>query len=61
MIRILAVDDDLNMLNFVLAELHQSGCEVIDADEVALAFDRFYRADQARVRSLKGSGLGLAS
>lgn len=30
------------------------------ADEATLAFDRFYRADQARVRSLKGSGLGLA-
>lgn len=30
------------------------------ADEAVRAFDRFYRADQARVRSLKGSGLGLA-
>lgn len=30
------------------------------AEETARAFDRFYRADQARVRSMKGSGLGLA-
>lgn len=30
------------------------------SDETIRAFDRFYRADQARVRSLKGSGLGLA-
>lgn len=30
------------------------------AEETARSFDRFYRADQARVRSLKGSGLGLA-
>lgn len=30
------------------------------ADETIRAYDRFYRADQARVRSLKGSGLGLA-
>jgi signal transduction histidine kinase len=28
--------------------------------EVKHAFDRFYRADQARTGSLKGSGLGLA-
>lgn len=32
----------------------------MDQEETARAFDRFYRADQARVRSLKGSGLGLA-
>lgn len=30
------------------------------AEETARSFDRFYRADQARVRSMKGSGLGLA-
>ena len=30
------------------------------AEEASRAFDRFYRADQARIRSLKGSGLGLA-
>ncbi|ALS77431.1 sensor histidine kinase [Planococcus kocurii] len=29
-------------------------------NEVEHAFDRFYRADQARTRSSKGSGLGLA-
>ena len=29
-------------------------------DEVKHAFERFYRADQARTRSSKGSGLGLA-
>ena len=33
----------------------------MDQEETARAFDRFYRADQARVRSLKGSGLGLAN
>lgn len=32
----------------------------MDQEETARAFDRFYRADQARVRSLKGSGLGLS-
>ena len=32
MIRILAVDDDLHMLNFVSAELRQIGYEVIEAD-----------------------------
>ena len=32
----------------------------MSADEIEHAFDRFYRADQARTRSLKGSGLGLA-
>ena len=30
------------------------------AEEASRAFDRFYRADHARIRSLKGSGLGLA-
>ncbi|WP_203334433.1 sensor histidine kinase [Planococcus beigongshangi] len=32
----------------------------MSAEETVRAFDRFYRADQARVRSVKGSGLGLA-
>lgn len=32
----------------------------MSADETKHAFDRFYRADQARTRSVKGSGLGLA-
>ena len=32
MIRILAVDDDLHMLNFVSAELRQSGYEVLEAE-----------------------------
>lgn len=30
------------------------------ADEITHAFDRFYRADQARTRGQKGSGLGLS-
>ncbi|GAA0628593.1 HAMP domain-containing sensor histidine kinase [Kutzneria viridogrisea] len=32
----------------------------IPADQAALVFDRFYRADQARSRTNGGSGLGLA-
>lgn len=32
----------------------------MSAEETVRAFDRFYRADQARVRFVKGSGLGLA-
>ena len=32
----------------------------MSADEIKHAFDRFYRADQARTRASKGSGLGLS-
>lgn len=39
MIRILAVDDDLHMLNFVAAELRQSGYEVIEAESGAKALE----------------------
>ncbi len=33
---------------------------VIDAETAAHLFDRFWRADDARVRDATGSGLGLA-
>jgi signal transduction histidine kinase len=34
--------------------------EGLDADQVAVVFDRFYRADKSRRRETGGSGLGLA-
>lgn len=43
----------------MVLELQDEGIGMT-AEETARSFDRFYRADQARLRSLKGSGLGLA-
>ena len=34
--------------------------EGLDADQLASAFDRFYRADKSRRRETGGTGLGLA-
>lgn len=44
---------------YMVLEVRDEGIGMT-ADEASRAFDRFYRADQARIRSLKGSGLGLA-
>ncbi|AIY06780.1 hypothetical protein Plano_2815 [Planococcus sp. PAMC 21323] len=45
--------------NHVVLDLQDEGIGM-SSTEVEHAFDRFYRADQARTRSTKGSGLGLA-
>lgn len=44
---------------YMVLEVRDEGIGMT-ADEASRVFDRFYRADQARIRSLKGSGLGLA-
>lgn len=55
-----AIEISLNTAPGVITlEIRDEGIGMT-ADEAVRAFDRFYRADQARVRSLKGSGLGLA-
>ena len=43
----------------VLVEVADSGCGLSE-EELARAFERFYRADAARQRETTGSGLGLA-
>lgn len=40
-------------------EVHNTGSS-LDDEQLAMVFDRFYRADPARQRSTGGSGLGLA-
>ena len=50
MIRILAVDDDIHMLNFVSAELRQNGYELIEAAS----------GEQALMMRLKSKAMDLA-
>jgi signal transduction histidine kinase len=45
--------------NDILIAVEDSG-EGLTADQVAVVFDRFYRADKSRRRETGGSGLGLA-
>lgn len=42
-----------------IVEVRNTG-EVLDAEQTARVFDRFYRADPSRQRATGGSGLGLA-
>jgi signal transduction histidine kinase len=43
----------------VVVEVEDSGVGIAE-DEIPRIFDRFFRADQARSREVRGSGLGLS-
>ena len=47
------------IVSAVVVEVEDSGVGIAD-DEIPRIFDRFFRADQARSREVRGSGLGLS-